>query len=181
MFHCHNSVHSDQGMMGVFNVTRLQDFGYKELEARLEDPMDSRFRAKPYTGTNLEEIKLKTLPNFASLGAYPDPAMLSEVEDRYWSNKAPPGATDTGPLSPIIPGMAGMSEGMASHHRGESPPAPSKAGSSNSAATASMAGGAMGGGMAGHHGGTGMKAVPSAPKSSPTAMTGMAGLHGHHP
>lgn len=168
--------------MGVFNVTRLQNFGYKELEARLEDPMDTRFRAKPYTGTNLEEIKLKTLPYLASLNAYPDPAALSEVEDRYWSTRTPPAASDTGPLTPVIPGMEGMSGGMASHHRGEAPPAPSKASSSSApAATGGMAGGGMGGEMASHHGGTGMKAVPSAPKSSSPGMAEMGVMHGHHP
>lgn len=97
MFHCHNAVHEDRGMMGIFNVTKLADLNYKELEIDLEDPMDPRFRAKKYTGTNLDEIKSKTLPFFASLNAYPDPAKLGEVEDRYWSTRTPPSGDPTGP------------------------------------------------------------------------------------
>ncbi|KAF2434479.1 Cupredoxin [Tothia fuscella] len=175
MFHCHNSVHSDQGMMGIFNVTRLQDLGYKELEARLEDPMDARFRAKAYTGTNIEVIRSEILPSFASLGAYPDGAALSEMEDRYWSTRTPPTAADTGMLTPHIPGLA---DDVPSHHRGEAP-MPPKAPNSNagSAGMGGVAGMNMGGDVAGHHGGTGMKATPSAPKSSSTDKDGMAGMH----
>ncbi|QDS74756.1 hypothetical protein FKW77_001322 [Venturia effusa] len=98
MIHCHNAVHEDQGMMGIFNVTKLADLGYKDLETDLEDPMDSRFRAKKYTGTNLDEVKSKTLPFFASLNAYPDPAKVNEVEDRYWNTHAPPSGDLTGPV-----------------------------------------------------------------------------------
>ncbi|KAE9962758.1 hypothetical protein BLS_010059 [Venturia inaequalis] len=97
MFHCHNAVHEDQGMMGIFNITRLADLGYKDLETALEDPLDPRFRAKKYTGTNLDEIRSKTLPFFASLNAYPDPAKLAEAEDRYWSTRMPPSGNLTGP------------------------------------------------------------------------------------
>ncbi|KAF2400857.1 Cupredoxin [Trichodelitschia bisporula] len=87
MFHCHNFVHSDQGMMAAFNVTRLADMGYSELEARLEDPMDARFRSKAYTGTNLDEVRTKVLPMFAGLKAYPDIRALEKLEDKYWAAK----------------------------------------------------------------------------------------------
>lgn len=97
MFHCHNAVHEDQGMMGIFNITKLADLGYRDLDSGLEDPMESRFRAKLYVGTNLEEIKSKTLPFFASLNAYPDPGKLDEVEDRYWGTRTPPSGDLTGP------------------------------------------------------------------------------------
>ncbi|TLD20840.1 hypothetical protein E2P81_ATG08504 [Venturia nashicola] len=109
MFHCHNAVHEDQGMMGVFNVTSLADLGYKDLETALEDPMDPRFRAKKYTGTNLDDIKSKVLPFFASLNAYPDPAKLAEVEDRYWSTRIPPSGNLTGPA---VKGGGMMGGGM---------------------------------------------------------------------
>lgn len=82
--------------MGIFNITRLADLGYKDLETALEDPLDPRFRAKKYTGTNLDEIRSKTLPFFASLNAYPDPAKLAEAEDRYWSTRMPPSGNLTG-------------------------------------------------------------------------------------
>jgi hypothetical protein len=109
MIHCHNAVHEDNGMMGIFNITKLADLGYKDLETGLEDPMDPRFHAKPYTGTNLEEIKSKTLPFFASLNAYPDPAKVAEIEDRYWSTRTPPSGDLTGPPGQSSGMMGGMS------------------------------------------------------------------------
>jgi hypothetical protein len=171
MFHCHNAVHSDQGMMSVFNVTHLSDMGYKDLDTRLEDPMDARFRAKSYSGTDINEIKSKTLPFFASLNAYPDRVALAEAEDRYWSTRTPPSGDTTGPdvKSGGMGGMMGggmMGGGMASHHGGQSAsvPKPSSMGS-------------MGGDMSSHHG---AGQAPSPPKpSSPTSMDGsMASHHG---
>jgi hypothetical protein len=168
MFHCHNAVHSDQGMMSVFNVTRLADLGYGGLDMMLEDPMDTRFRAKAYTKTDMNEIKSKTLPFFASLNAYPDPAALSEVEDRYWSTRTPPSGDMTGPavkgggMSGMMGGMMGGN--MASHHGGQSANAPKPS---------SM--GSMNGDMASHHGGQ----SASAPK--PSSMGPMNGdMASHH-
>ncbi|KAF1988077.1 Cupredoxin, partial [Aulographum hederae CBS 113979] len=70
MFHCHNLVHEDNGMMGAFNVTALPDFGYDEATTALEDPMDEKFRAKKYEGTDLERVSTEVLPAFRALGAY---------------------------------------------------------------------------------------------------------------
>jgi hypothetical protein len=77
-------------MMAVMNVTRLSDFGYDALDARLEDPMDQRFRSKRYGGTNIEDVKSRVLPGFAKLRAYPNGETLAALEDRYWSRHAPP-------------------------------------------------------------------------------------------
>jgi hypothetical protein len=169
MFHCHNAVHSDQGMMSVFNVTKLVDLGYKGLDTMLEDPMDTRFRAKPYTATDISEIKSKLLPFFAGLNAYPDPAALSEVEDRYWSTRTPPSGDVTGPAvkgGGMMSGMMGGAMGgdMASHHGGQSAntPKPSNMGS-------------MSGDMASHHGGQ----PASVPKSSNMASMG-GDMSSHH-
>jgi hypothetical protein len=96
MWHCHNAVHEDLGMMAVMNVTRLQDLKYSALDTELEDPMDSRFKAKPYFGTDLEDIKIKVLPGFAALKAYPSPLKLNEEVDKYWSRKTAPEEKDTG-------------------------------------------------------------------------------------
>lgn len=126
MFHCHNAVHEDQGMMGIFNVTRLADLGYKDLETALEDPMDSRFRAQKYIGTNLDEIRSKTLPFFASLNAYPDPAKLAEVEDKYWSTRTPPSGDLTGPAVKGA-GMGGMTGGGVGAQPAKSNPTPPSA------------------------------------------------------
>ncbi|KAJ1336168.1 bilirubin oxidase [Microdochium nivale] len=48
MFHCHNLIHEDHDMMAAFNVTQLANFGYSET-TDFSDPMDARWRAKPYT------------------------------------------------------------------------------------------------------------------------------------
>lgn len=144
MFHCHNAVHEDQGMMGMFNVTRLADLGYKDLETALEDPMDSRFRAKKYTGTNLDEIKSKILPFFASLNAYPDPAKLAEVEDGYWSTRTPPSGDLTGPA---VKGSGMMGKGMGAQPANPSPnPASSSPSMMGTGAGGMNGNGAMGSG-----------------------------------
>ncbi|KAF8533373.1 Cupredoxin [Trichophaea hybrida] len=76
MFHCHNLVHEDDDMMGAFNVTALKDFGYPET-TRFIDPMEQRWRAKSYQGTDLNRIRTETLPFFSSLDAY---ASVDEVD-----------------------------------------------------------------------------------------------------
>jgi hypothetical protein len=96
MWHCHNAVHEDLGMMAVMNVTKLQDLKYSELDTALEDPMDARFKARLYSGTDLEDIKTKVLPGFAALKAYPSPQKLNEAVDKYWSQRDGPGDKDTG-------------------------------------------------------------------------------------
>ncbi|KAK1574178.1 multicopper oxidase [Colletotrichum navitas] len=51
MFHCHNLIHEDSDMMAAFNVTVLPDFGYNET--KFIDPMEARWRAKPYVMADL--------------------------------------------------------------------------------------------------------------------------------
>ncbi|KAK2034803.1 multicopper oxidase [Colletotrichum zoysiae] len=51
MFHCHNLIHEDNDMMAAFNVTALPDFGYNET--KFIDPMEERWRAKPYVMADL--------------------------------------------------------------------------------------------------------------------------------
>jgi bilirubin oxidase len=74
-------------MMAVMNVTRLRDLGYGLEDTRLEEPMDQRFRARRYAGTDIEEIKTRVLPAFAKLGAYPDGEKLAALEEHYWSGR----------------------------------------------------------------------------------------------
>ena len=103
--------------MAVMNVTRLPDFGYKGLETPLEDPMDTRFLAKPYAGTDLEQIRSELLPSLAGLNAYPDAAILSAMQERYWADKAKPAAADTGAKTSGQVDSA-MLEAHNSHHGG---------------------------------------------------------------
>lgn len=77
MFHCHNLVHEDHDMMAAFNVTQLQNFQYNSPDF-LINPLDPRWRAKPYPGTtNLANIRNVVLPDFARTGAY---QKLDEIE-----------------------------------------------------------------------------------------------------
>lgn len=65
----HNLVHEDHDMIGAFNVTQLAESGYPET-TKFIDPMEQRWRDKPYTGLDLQKIQTKTLPLFLSLDAY---------------------------------------------------------------------------------------------------------------
>ncbi|KAF2675280.1 Cupredoxin [Microthyrium microscopicum] len=116
MWHCHNAVHEDNGMMAVMNVTRLKDFGYTELDSQLEDPMDQRFRAQKYTGTDIEDVKTKILPGFAKLKAYPDPHKLEEFENKYWSSKSLPSAEESG--ENVVPNTDPDKQAMHNSHHG---------------------------------------------------------------
>lgn len=53
MFHCHNLIHEDNDMMGAFNVTKLENFGYNET-TDFGDPMDPRWRAVPYNDNDFQ-------------------------------------------------------------------------------------------------------------------------------
>jgi bilirubin oxidase len=83
MFHCHNLIHEDHDMMAVFNVTRLPDWGYPE-NLSLMDPMEPRFRAKDYRGTDIRALRDEVLPTFAKLRAYGDvDEVLEELEEYH--------------------------------------------------------------------------------------------------
>jgi bilirubin oxidase len=68
VFHCHNLIHEDHDMMGAFNVTSLENFGYTD-KTKFLDPMEDRWRAKPYpppaNSTIMEKLKM-----FGELDAY---------------------------------------------------------------------------------------------------------------
>jgi Multicopper oxidase len=95
MWHCHNAVHEDNGMMAIMNITRLADMGYSGFDLHLEDPLDVRFRPQPFQGTNLEDVKTALLPAFARLKAYPDPIKVRDLEDQYWAKKPLPDQTQS--------------------------------------------------------------------------------------
>ncbi|KAI5779051.1 Cupredoxin [Geopyxis carbonaria] len=87
MFHCHNLVHEDHDMMAAFNVTSLPDFGYPE-KTRFLDPMQKEFRAKEYTGSDLNTIEDEILPAFAKLKAYKNVHRIEAALDRYHATRA---------------------------------------------------------------------------------------------
>jgi len=112
-------------MMAVMNVTKLKDFGYSDLDTELEDPMDSRFRAKRYSGTDLNDIKSNVLPAFSKLGAYPDPVKLAELESKYWNSNRNARRAD-GPAMPSMPSTMTDEERQKLHesHHGKGVPMP---------------------------------------------------------
>ncbi|KAL7271847.1 hypothetical protein RUND412_005363 [Rhizina undulata] len=80
------AVHEDHDMMATFNVSALSDFGYPE-KTHFEDPMEARFLAKPYTGTDLASVQNELLAFYADLDAYRNvPGVLSAL-DQYWATK----------------------------------------------------------------------------------------------
>lgn len=87
MFHCHNNVHEDHDMMAAFNVSALPNFGYPDTTI-LADPMDSRFRAKPYSeSVDPAQIRREVLPAFARLKAYGNVTLVEEHLDAYWASR----------------------------------------------------------------------------------------------
>lgn len=87
MFHCHNLVHEDHDMMAAFNVTQvdLSSFGYPETVS-FNDPMAPVFRAKPYSGTSLDQVQNVMLPGMQNLDAYPDAKAMEKALDDYYKN-----------------------------------------------------------------------------------------------
>ncbi|KAI5791529.1 Cupredoxin [Pyronema domesticum] len=96
MFHCHNLIHEDTDMMAAFNVTALADFGYPET-TRFIDPMEERWRAKPYTGTDLASIRSTLLPFYSSLDAYASVDKIDAALKEYWATKVAKRAVDDAP------------------------------------------------------------------------------------
>lgn len=70
--------------MAAFNVTSLIDFGYPET-TRFVDPMDSRFRAKPYREFSTTEVE-DVLMSFSELSAYYEVEEIKDALDEYWAS-----------------------------------------------------------------------------------------------
>lgn len=71
--------------MGAFNVTSLSDFGYPET-TKFVDPMDPRFRAKPYRPFSVAEVG-DALRSFSELSAYYDVENIKDALDEYWAER----------------------------------------------------------------------------------------------
>lgn len=69
--------------MAAFNVTSLSNFGYPET-TRLVDPMDPRFRAKPYRYFSAAEVD-DTLESFSRMSIYAEVEEIEETLDEYWA------------------------------------------------------------------------------------------------
>ncbi|XP_014562388.1 hypothetical protein COCVIDRAFT_32842 [Bipolaris victoriae FI3] len=70
MFHCHNLVHEDYDMMGAFNVTQLEKWGY-DKDTIFIDPMQPEFRPKNINSADYtEEAIMEKLDWFYHTNAY---------------------------------------------------------------------------------------------------------------
>ncbi|KAK1983292.1 multicopper oxidase [Colletotrichum cereale] len=91
MFHCHNLIHEDSDMMAAFNVTVLPDFGYNET--KFIDPMEQRWRAKPYVMADLRtragpfsDASIEESVHFmANTEAYSNVDEVSQKLEEYWA------------------------------------------------------------------------------------------------
>lgn len=70
--------------MAAIDVTELPNFGYPE-STRFLDPVDPRFEAKPWTGTNLNHVTSVTLPAFSSLDAYASVAAVDAALTSFYA------------------------------------------------------------------------------------------------
>ncbi|KAI1841538.1 hypothetical protein JX265_013503 [Neoarthrinium moseri] len=92
MFHCHNLIHEDGDMMAAFNVTNLQNFGYNET-TDFSDPMDARWRAKPYSKADFEsrsgiftdEAIIQKVETLAREQPYSELSQVEEALTDYWT------------------------------------------------------------------------------------------------
>ncbi|WYZ44972.1 hypothetical protein EsH8_VIII_000288 [Colletotrichum jinshuiense] len=93
MFHCHNLIHEDSDMMAAFNVTVLPDFGYNET--KFIDPMEERWRAKPYVMADLRtrvgpfsDAAIEEAVKFmASTDPYSKVDDVYKNLDQYWASR----------------------------------------------------------------------------------------------
>ena len=101
MFHCHNLVHEEHDMMDAFNISDvdLTSYGYPE-NTKFGDPMMQLFRSKPYSGTDLNQIRDVLLPYFKNLDAYPNAAHVEKALDDYYKN---PPKTSSSPAASTVP------------------------------------------------------------------------------
>ncbi|KAI8177237.1 Bilirubin oxidase [Colletotrichum sp. SAR 10_65] len=92
MFHCHNLIHEDSDMMAAFNVTTLPDWGYNETT--FIDPMEDRWRAKPYVMADLrtragpfsDSAIEESIQFMANTEAYSKVDEVNDALEQYWSS-----------------------------------------------------------------------------------------------
>ncbi len=118
-------------MMDVFNVTHLQELGYKvDATADLDDPTDSRFAAKDYSAGAYEPAAIKSvISSLGNLNAYAPASSLFAAEAAYYSTAGYPTPSATAntaaPTGPGEPFGGGGQPGAP--HRARARPAPTQA------------------------------------------------------
>lgn len=96
MFHCHNLRHEDSMMMASFNVTRLENLGYDNVES-LDNPDDPRFVAQDWSADAYSDDQVQSKINYlGNLGAYNEQSQIVSAVAAYYSNNPyPPVETGT--------------------------------------------------------------------------------------
>ena len=95
MFHCHNLIHEDNGMMATYNITALDSLGYNAT-SDLADPRDSRFAPQWVQANSYDDDQISsTLSFLGGLHAY-DASSSSTA-----SAAASTGATDATTTTPV--------------------------------------------------------------------------------
>ena len=92
MFHCHNLIHEDHDMMAAFNVTALDGLGYDEA-TDFSDPMDARWRARPYSREDLaartdifsDRAIIDKVQELAYQQPYSEMTQVEEALKNYWA------------------------------------------------------------------------------------------------
>ncbi|KAK4175203.1 putative bilirubin oxidase precursor [Triangularia setosa] len=98
MFHCHSLIHEDDDMMAAFDVGVLLDFGCNSLSAPFLDPMNPKWRAKPFvmadfqarTGPFSGAAIEQTVKDFVATDAYGHADEIQEELNRYWRAASQP-------------------------------------------------------------------------------------------
>ena len=83
-FHCHNLVHEDHMMMDAFNVTLLEELGYRfNSTYDFTDPEDPRYAARDYSAAAYRPAAIQSaISSLGSLNAYAPIASIASAKRR---------------------------------------------------------------------------------------------------
>ena len=99
LFHCHNLIHEDNLMMDVFNVTLLEELGYKYQDTQeFQNPLDPRFQAQASSAAAYGPAAIQsTLSYLGHLDAYKPGAKVATAEASYYATAGFP-SVESGPV-----------------------------------------------------------------------------------
>ena len=87
MFHCHNLIHEDNGMMAAYNITLIEDLGYDvDKLSEFADPMNPKFRPQDYSDkAYAPDAVSSAVAALASLNPYKPALSLISAEQAYYA------------------------------------------------------------------------------------------------
>lgn len=90
----------DNDMMAAFNVTQIEDFGYKKNETLFIDPMEPKWRAKDINPADFTDQAIQSkLAQFDAIDGYRDAEQIEDALEAYWSTASTGFQTSTKPAS----------------------------------------------------------------------------------